>query len=93
MERILPRPRVFIARKVAAYTYAAWGNIESSLYSEAYDLNHMTYKSYNRDYKSGFYYLQSLYYDPENGRFINADDIQVFKIKNLGFTIQSYKFI
>ena len=25
--------------------------------------------------ETGFYYLQSRYYDPEIGRFINADDV------------------
>ena len=30
-------------------------------------------KSYNGDNESGLYYLQSRYYDPEIGRFINAD--------------------
>ena len=31
------------------------------------------YRAYIYDSESGFYYLQSRYYDPEVGRFINAD--------------------
>jgi RHS repeat-associated protein len=37
-------------------------------------LNHITYRGYYRDEETGFYYLQSRYYDAEVGRFINADD-------------------
>ena len=34
-----------------------------------------TYKGYSYDVFTGLYYLQSRYYDPEVGRFINADDV------------------
>ena len=34
-----------------------------------------TYKGYSYDAETGLYYLQSRYYDPEVGRFINADDV------------------
>ena len=34
-----------------------------------------TYKGYSYDFFTGLYYLQSRYYDPEVGRFINADDV------------------
>ena len=34
-----------------------------------------TYKGYSYDVDTGLYYLQSRYYDPEIGRFINADDV------------------
>lgn len=34
-----------------------------------------TYKGYSFDVFTGLYYLQSRYYDPEVGRFINADDV------------------
>ena len=33
----------------------------------------MRYRSYYYDIDSGLYYLQSRYYDPELGRFLNAD--------------------
>ena len=38
-----------------------------------YELNHITYRDHYRDEETGFYYLQSRYYDAEVGRFINAD--------------------
>lgn len=34
-----------------------------------------TYQGYSYDIFTGLYYLQSRYYDPEVGRFINADDV------------------
>ena len=36
-------------------------------------LNPLRYRSYVYDTETGYYYLQSRYYDPEIGRFINAD--------------------
>ena len=32
------------------------------------------YRGYFYDFDTGLYYLRSRYYDPEIGRFINADD-------------------
>ena len=32
------------------------------------------YRGYFYDFETGLYYLRSRYYDPETGRFINADD-------------------
>lgn len=64
--------------EIAAYAYDAWGNVTSSTYVEGneipYELNHITYRGYYRDEETGFYYLQSRYYDAEVGRFLNADD-------------------
>ena len=37
-------------------------------------LNPFAYRGYCYDYDIGMYYLQSRYYDPNVGRFINADD-------------------
>ena len=36
--------------------------------------NPYRYRGYWFDSETGFYYLQSRYYDPQMGRFINADD-------------------
>ena len=36
-------------------------------------LNPLRYRGYVYDIETGYYYLQSRYYDPEIGRFINAD--------------------
>ena len=35
--------------------------------------NPLRYRGYIYDNETGFYYLQSRYYDPANHRFINAD--------------------
>ena len=56
----------------AAYAYDAWGNILSQSGSMA-DVNPLRYRGYYYDSETGFYYLQSRYYDPTNHRFINAD--------------------
>ena len=57
---------------VASYTYDPWGKIISSSGTLA-DINPLRYRGYYYDSETGFYYLQSRYYDPEIGRFINAD--------------------
>ena len=36
--------------------------------------NPIRYRGYYYDVETGLYYLQSRYYDPQTGRFINADD-------------------
>ena len=57
---------------VASYTYDPWGKIISSSGTLA-DINPLRYRGYYYDSETGFYYLQSRYYDPAIGRFINAD--------------------
>ena len=37
-------------------------------------INPFRYRSYYFDEEIGMYYLQSRYYDPQTGRFINADE-------------------
>ena len=59
---------------VGTYTYDAWGNTISSTGTTDTNLNPIRYKDYYFDTESGFYYLQSRYYDPQVGRFISADD-------------------
>ena len=61
---------------VVQYTYDAWGSILSMSDTSGVNLgtiNPLRYRSYVYDTESGLYYLQSRYYDPEVGRFINAD--------------------
>ena len=62
----------FEYEEVASYTYDAWGNIISATGEKA-ELNPLRYRGYYYDTETGFYYLQSRYYDPANHRFINAD--------------------
>lgn len=60
------------ATRVASYEYDAWGNVTYST-GEMADINPLRYRGYYQDWESGYYYLQSRYYDPVIGRFINAD--------------------
>ena len=63
--------------KVASYAYDAWGNHEITLNSNNIGaINPIRYRGYYFDTETGLYYLQSRYYDPETGRFINADAIE-----------------
>lgn len=58
----------------AHYYYDAWGKILAST-GELAELNPLRYRGYVYDQETGFYYLQSRYYDPAIGRFINADSM------------------
>ena len=58
---------------VAEYAYDSWGQILEASGSMA-EINPIRYRGYYFDRETGFYYLQSRYYDPAIGRFINADD-------------------
>jgi len=69
---------------LARYTYDAWGNILSIKNRLGNDItdplhishkNSIRYRGYVYDRETGFYYLQSRYYDPETGRFLNCDDV------------------
>ena len=57
---------------LASYTYDAWGNVLTSEGSLA-SANPIRYRGYYFDTETSLYYLQSRYYDPAVGRFINAD--------------------
>lgn len=62
--------------RVVEYTYDAWGNVLSITGSAADTIgvnNPLRYRGYVYDRETELYYLQSRYYDPEMGRFINAD--------------------
>lgn len=56
----------------AHYYYDAWGKILAST-GELAELNPLRYRGYVYDQETGFYYLQSRYYDPTIRRFINTD--------------------
>ena len=56
----------------AEYVYSPWGKVISAE-GDLAEINPLRYRGYYYDSETGFYYLQSRYYDPENHRFINAD--------------------
>ena len=56
----------------AEYVYSPWGEIISAE-GDLAEVNPLRYRGYYYDSETGFYYLRSRYYDPENHRFINAD--------------------
>ena len=68
---------------LARYTYDAWGkpltitdgagNDVSGNASHIANVNPFRYRGYYYDKESGLYYVGSRYYDPQTGRFINAD--------------------
>ena len=70
---------------VATYEYDAWGNC--TVYDEWGDrntnttfignINPIRYRGYYYDNETGFYYLQTRYYDPTIMRFINADNYEL----------------
>ena len=60
---------------VVEYTYDSWGNVSitGSRKDNLGKANPFRYRGYYYDEESGMYYLNSRYYHPEIGRFINAD--------------------
>lgn len=70
---------------VVSYKYDSWGNLISIEDTwnggKVTDPNHVgivnpyRYRSYRYDEETGLYYLNSRYYNPEWGRFLNADDV------------------
>ncbi|WP_346938613.1 RHS repeat-associated core domain-containing protein [uncultured Clostridium sp.] len=60
--------------QVVSYTYDTWGKLISITGDKALgEKNPYRYRGYRYDIETGYYYLQSRYYNPEIGRFINAD--------------------
>lgn len=70
---------------VATYEYDAWGNCTvmdsyGGINTSATfigNINPFRYRGYYYDVETGFYYLQTRYYDPTICRFINADNYEL----------------
>ncbi|MCH5183677.1 MAG: DNRLRE domain-containing protein [Oscillospiraceae bacterium] len=84
---------------VAEYTYDAWGKILSVTDAKGNaitdgthvaNLNPFRYRSYYYDSETGFYYLNSRYYDPEVGRFLNADTFVSTGTGIVGYNMFAY---
>jgi len=78
---------------VVEYTYDAWGRPLTTTGSMAPTLgqyNPLRYRGYVYDRETGLYYLQSRYYNPEWGRFINSDSQLNPQLGLLGFNAFAY---
>lgn len=73
----------------AVYTYDSWGKILSIKDGNGNDitdenhignLNSLRYRGYYYDREMGLFYVGSRYYNPEWGRFINTDEINVLAV-------------
>lgn len=60
---------------VVEYKYDAWGNMVYKSPGTLADINPYRYRGYRFDVETGYYYLQSRYYNPQIGRFISADGL------------------
>ena len=58
---------------VANYEYDPYGKVISATGTLS-EVNPIRYRGYYYDNETGLYYLQSRYYDPTIGRFVNADE-------------------
>ena len=64
--------------QVVSYMYDSWGkllSIDGSAKDTIGVQNPFRYRGYYYDTETGFYYLNSRYYDPAVGRYINADSM------------------
>ena len=74
---------------VVSYIYDAWGNIINSHVMGSYgstirSVNSFHYKGYYLDSETSWYYLNSRYYDPSIGRFINSDSTKYLDLDSIG---------
>ena len=84
--------------KIGSYTYDAWGICTTSVQSTASaaenkivrQFNPFRYRGYFYDYDTGLYYLQSRYYNPQWGRFLNADGYVNANGDLVGFNMYAY---
>ncbi len=82
----------------ARYVYDTWGNTIKIIDASGTEItepanlakqNPFRYRGYYYDAESGLYYLQSRYYDPVTGRFVNGDS-QLNTENVLGFNMYAY---
>ena len=81
--------------KLISYVYDAWGNFRQTNHNVSgtnagAQYNPFTYRGYYCDTELELYYLQSRYYDPFYGRFINADSYLSTGTGLLGYNMYAY---
>ena len=90
------------------YVYDAWGNhrilsaagediTDNAQYANSIShINPFRYRGYYYDTETGFYYLNSRYYDPQTRRFVNADNPSIPVLEQAtdigGLNLYSYCF-
>ena len=70
------------------YRNSSYASGEFNTYAAQY--NPFRYRGYYYDSELGFYYLNSRYYDPETGRFVNADSMVSTGQGILGYNMFAY---
>ena len=80
---------------MVTYTYDEWGYVKRVICGKDEEklanTNPIRYRGYYYDTETGYYYLQSRYYDPSICRFINSDVPEIAKISK-GITAGSNSF-
>ena len=84
--------------KIGYYKYDAWGACTATTYltsttaerNVVTNLNPFRYRGYYYDTETGLYYLQSRYYNPYWGRFLNADGYINANGDLIGFNMYAY---
>ena len=66
------------------YEYDAWGNLLEEPTNGVLIANPFRYRGYYYDTSIGLYYLNSRYYDPETGRFLNEDLVSYLEPETIG---------
>ena len=82
-------------RKILEYTYDAWGNHSVTwtyltMETLPAGTNPFRYRGYYYDTDTQLYYLQSRYYNPQWGRFLNADGYVNANGNLIGFNMYAY---
>ena len=79
--------------EVVSYAYDAWGKVLSvsgSLSSTVGAANPFRYRGYYYDTETGWYYLNTRYYDPNVGRFLSPDTILGANGGLMGYNLYAY---
>lgn len=79
---------------IVSYTYDALGKVMTVTGSNTAlgELNPFRYRSYYYDGDIQMYYLQSRYYDPEIGRFINTDDVNYLGVTESELSYNAFAY-
>ena len=83
--------------QLVTYTYDEWGYVKRVICGKDEEklanTNPIRYRGYYYDTETGYYYLQSRYYDADICRFINSDDIVITSLsKSLYSGLNAYSY-